>query len=85
MIKLNLAGVIKCNKKIYRYIRGKRKNRENVSPVWKEMGDLVTRDMKKAEVYSMTFLLWSSAVRAPTTRQEKAKVCNPVVKAQREP
>lgn len=55
MIKLNLAGVIKCNKKIYRYIRDKRKNRENVSPVWKEMGDLDTRDMKKAEVYSMTF------------------------------
>lgn len=28
----------------------KRLTRENVGPLWKEMGDLVTQDMKKSEV-----------------------------------
>jgi len=49
--ELNLVRDIKGNKKsFHRYISDKRKARENVGPLWKEMGDLVTRDMEKAEV-----------------------------------
>jgi len=29
-------------KSFYRYVSDKRKTRENVGPLWKEMGDLVT-------------------------------------------
>jgi len=44
MIALNLARDIKGNKKnFYRYFIDKRKDRENVGPLWKEMGVLVTR------------------------------------------
>ena len=51
LIELNLARDVKGNKKsLYRYISDKRKTRENVGPLWKEMGDLVTQDMEKAEV-----------------------------------
>ncbi|GAB0175629.1 hypothetical protein GRJ2_000028100 [Grus japonensis] len=50
LIELNLARDIKGNKKsFYRYISDKRKTRENVGPLMKEMGDLVTWDMEKAE------------------------------------
>ncbi|GAB0204436.1 mitochondrial enolase superfamily member 1 [Grus japonensis] len=49
--ELNLAKDIKDNKKsFYRYISDKRKIRENVGLLQKEMGDLVTQDMEKAEV-----------------------------------
>jgi len=34
----------------YRCISDKRKTRENVGPLWKEMGDLATWDMEKTEV-----------------------------------
>jgi len=48
---LNLARDVKGNKKsFYRYICDKRKARKNVCTLWKETGDLVTRDMEKAEV-----------------------------------
>jgi len=51
LIQLNLARDIKGNKKsFYRYISDKRKASENVGPLQKETGDLVTWDMKKAEV-----------------------------------
>lgn len=39
------------NKKgFYKYIGNKKKTRETVGLLWKEMGDLVTQDMEKAEV-----------------------------------
>ena len=39
----NLAGDVKGYKKsFYRYVSGKRKTRENVGPLQKETGDLVT-------------------------------------------
>jgi len=48
---LNLDRDTKENKnKFYRYMSNKRKAREDVGPLWKETGDLVTRDMEKAEV-----------------------------------
>ncbi|GAB0183571.1 mitochondrial enolase superfamily member 1 [Grus japonensis] len=56
LIELNLARDIKDNKKsFYRYVSDKRKTRENADPLWKEMGDLVTRDMEKAEVLNDSF------------------------------
>jgi len=41
----------------YRYVSDKRKARENVGPLWKEMGDLVTWDMEKVlnEVFASVF------------------------------
>jgi len=56
LMELNLAKDVKGNKKsFYRYVSDKRKTRENVSPLWKEAGDLVTRDMEKAEVLNDVF------------------------------
>ncbi|KFW65086.1 hypothetical protein AS28_14346, partial [Pygoscelis adeliae] len=56
LTELNLAGDIKGNKKgFYRYVGDKRKIRENVGPLQREMGDLVTRDMGKAEVFNDFF------------------------------
>ncbi|KAM6092638.1 uncharacterized protein LJ206_005604 [Theristicus caerulescens] len=51
LIELNLARDVKGNKKsFYKFVRYKRKNRENVGPLWKETEDLVTWSVKKAEV-----------------------------------
>ncbi|KFQ40129.1 hypothetical protein N332_13281, partial [Mesitornis unicolor] len=56
-VELNLAKNIKGNMKtFYRYISDKRKAREDVSPFWKENGELVTRDMEKAEVLNDFFV-----------------------------
>jgi len=56
VVKLNLARGSKNNKKsFYRYVSDRRQARENVSPLWKEMGDLVTQDMDKAEVLNDVF------------------------------
>ncbi|KAK4832976.1 hypothetical protein QYF61_026802 [Mycteria americana] len=58
LIELNLARDVKGNKKsFYRYIGDKRKTRENVGHLWKEMGDLVTWDIEKAEVINDFFAL----------------------------
>ncbi|GAB0182661.1 hypothetical protein GRJ2_000731400 [Grus japonensis] len=58
LTELNLAKDIKGNKKsFYRYVSDKRKTRENVGPLQKEMGDLVTQDMEKAEVLNDFFAL----------------------------
>ncbi|KFQ20880.1 hypothetical protein N332_01897, partial [Mesitornis unicolor] len=55
-MKLNLARDIKGNKKnFYRYISDKRKAREDMGPLWKENGELVTRDTEKAEVLNDFF------------------------------
>lgn len=42
-------------KKFYRYISDKWKAREAVGPLWKEPGDLVTRDTEKTEVLNDFF------------------------------
>jgi len=39
----------------YKYVSDRRKTKENVSPLWKEAGDLVTRDVEKAEVLNNFF------------------------------
>ncbi|KAJ7427303.1 hypothetical protein WISP_08354 [Willisornis vidua] len=52
LTELNLSRDIKGNKKsFYRYISDKR------GLLWKEMGDLVTQDMEKAEVLNDVFVL----------------------------
>ncbi|GAB0175820.1 mitochondrial enolase superfamily member 1 [Grus japonensis] len=54
--ELNLARNVKDNKKsFYKYISDKRKTRENMGPLQKEMGDLVTQDIEKAEVLNDFF------------------------------
>ncbi|KAM9593774.1 uncharacterized protein ACIBXB_004867 [Morphnus guianensis] len=63
LIELNLARDVKGNKKsFYRYTGDKRKIRENVGPLWMEMGDLVTRDMEKAEVLNDLFFFFFASV-----------------------
>ncbi|GAB0180267.1 mitochondrial enolase superfamily member 1 [Grus japonensis] len=56
LIEISLARDVKDNKKsFYRYVSDKRRMRENVGPLWNEMGDLVTEDMEKAEVLNDFF------------------------------
>ncbi|KFU98828.1 hypothetical protein N340_10187, partial [Tauraco erythrolophus] len=56
LIELNLARDIKGNKKgFYGYVSDKKRSREDLGPVWKETGDLATRDMEKAEVHNDFF------------------------------
>ena len=56
MIVLNMARDIKGNRKgFYKYISDKRKTRENLGPLLKERGDLVTQEMKKSKVLNNFF------------------------------
>ncbi|GAB0182993.1 mitochondrial enolase superfamily member 1 [Grus japonensis] len=56
LIEISLARDVKDNKKsFYRHVSEKRRTRENVGPLWNEMGDLVTQDMEKAEVLNDFF------------------------------
>ncbi|PKU49555.1 hypothetical protein llap_108 [Limosa lapponica baueri] len=55
-IELDLARDIKDNKKnFYKYVRDKGKTREDVGPLQKKTGDLVTQDVEKAEVLNDFF------------------------------
>ncbi|GAB0187326.1 hypothetical protein GRJ2_001197900 [Grus japonensis] len=75
LIELNLARDTKGNKKsFYRYINDKRKTRENVGPLWKETGNLVTRDMEKAEVFNDFFVsVFTSKCSSYTTQVTEGK------------
>jgi len=56
LIELNLARDVKGNKKsFYRYISDKRKVRDNMGPLQKERGDLVTQNMEKVQVLNKFF------------------------------
>ncbi|KFV08917.1 hypothetical protein N340_13153, partial [Tauraco erythrolophus] len=56
LIELDLARDIKGNKKnFYRYVIDKKRSREDVGPLRKEMGDLATQDMEKAKVLNDFF------------------------------
>ena len=56
LIELNLARDVKGNKKsFYRYVGDKRKTRENVGPLWKETGDLVSQDMVLNDFFASVF------------------------------
>lgn len=75
LLELNLVRDIKGNNKgFYRYIRDKRKNKETVDLLWKEIGNLITQDMENSEVFNDIFLPWSSRGRAHTwPRPQKAR------------
>lgn len=75
MVKLNLDRKFKGNKKgFYKYVSDKRNTRENMDPLQKETGDLVTRDMEKAEVLNDFFAPFFTGI-APATpsKSQKAK------------
>ena len=59
-------------KSFYRCINDKRKTRENVGPLWKETGDLVTWDMEKAEVLNEDSLA-SAPATPPKSQKAKAE------------
>ncbi|GAB0176076.1 hypothetical protein GRJ2_000072800 [Grus japonensis] len=75
LIELNLARDVKDNKKsFYKYVSDKRKTRENMGPLQKETGDLVTQDMEKAEVLNEFFAQSSlTSARATPPKPQKAK------------
>ena len=55
-LELNLERDVKSNNKgFYTYISSKEKMRENVGPLLHGVGDLVTKDMEKAEVLHAFF------------------------------
>ena len=66
---------MKGNKKsFYRYVGDKRKTRETVGPLQNETGDLVTRNMEKAEILHHFFaLIFTSKCSSHTTQVAKAK------------
>ncbi|PKU28011.1 hypothetical protein llap_14872 [Limosa lapponica baueri] len=75
--ELNLAKDIKDIKKnFYKYVRDKGKSREDVGPLWKEMGNLVIQDMEKAKVLNDFFSPRPSQVRGSnhTTQVAEDKV-----------
>ncbi|KFV08192.1 hypothetical protein N340_06134, partial [Tauraco erythrolophus] len=82
LIELNLARDIKGNKKnFYRYVSDKKRSREKVGPLQKEIGDLATRDMEKAEVlndfFASVFAGKSSSCTAQVT-EGKGRDCENV-------
>lgn len=57
MIELSLARDLKGNRKsICMHMGNKWETTENVGPLWKETGDLVTEDNEKAEVFNDIFV-----------------------------
>ncbi|GAB0185088.1 mitochondrial enolase superfamily member 1 [Grus japonensis] len=61
-------------KSFYRDVGDKRKTRENMGPLWKEMGDLVTWDMEKAEVLNDFFTsVFTSRCSSHTTQVTEGK------------
>ena len=75
LAELHLTRDVKGNKKsFYRYLGDKRKTRENVGPLQKETGDLVTRDMEKAEVLNDFFAsVFTSKCSSHTTQVAEGK------------
>jgi len=67
-LELNLANDVKDNKKsFFKCISSKRKSRENVGPLLKEVGVLVTENAEKAELLNAFF---SSVFTAKASLQE---------------
>jgi len=75
---LNLDRDTKENKnKFYRYMSNKRKAREDVGPLWKETGNLLTRDMEKAEVLNDFFAsVFTGKGSSHTTQATESKGMN---------
>ena len=53
---MNLSGDVKDNKKgFFKYITSKQKTKENVGPLLREVGVLVTEDAEKAKLQNAFF------------------------------
>ncbi|GAB0180563.1 mitochondrial enolase superfamily member 1 [Grus japonensis] len=76
LTEISLARDVKGTKKsFYRHVSDKRKMRENVGLLWKETGDLVTRDMEKAEVFNNLFAsFFTGKCSSHTTQVAEGKV-----------
>jgi len=74
-MQLNLARDIKANQSSFcRYVSDKRKARKNVGPLWKEMGDLVTRNMEKTEILNDFFAsVFAGKSSSTPPKSQKAK------------
>ena len=72
---LKRARDVKGNKKeFYRYVNDRRKMRENVGPLQKETGDLVTQPVEKAEVLNDFFAsAFNSKCSSHTTQVAEGK------------
>ncbi|GAB0182897.1 mitochondrial enolase superfamily member 1 [Grus japonensis] len=66
---------VKGNKKsLYRYTSDKRKITENVGPLWKETGDLITWDMEKADILNDFFAsIFTGKCLSHTTQASEGK------------
>ncbi|PKU32184.1 glycerol kinase [Limosa lapponica baueri] len=77
-LELKLARDVKVNKKgFFKYIRGKRKMRENEGPLLNEMGAMVTEDAEKVELLNAFFASVFPAQASPQeshTLEETEKV-----------
>ncbi|KFW77528.1 hypothetical protein N336_11811, partial [Phalacrocorax carbo] len=75
LLEIKLARDVKGNKKsFYRCISDKRKTRENVGPLQKETGDLVTQDTEKVEVVNYFFAsVFTSKCSSHTTQVTEGK------------
>jgi len=75
LTELNLVRDVKGNKKaFYRYVSDRRQTRENVGPLWKEAGDLVTQDVEKAEMLNDCFAsIFNSKCSSHTTQVAEGK------------
>jgi len=75
LTEINLATDVKVKKKaFYRYVNDKRQTRENVGPLWKEAGDLVSWDVEKAELLNDFFAsVFNSKCSSHTTQVAEGK------------
>lgn len=74
LVEFSLARNTKASKKsFYRYTADKRKSKENIKSLKKEMGDLITWDTKKVEVLLNNFFALVFTDTSHATKSQKAK------------
>lgn len=66
-------------KKVYKHVNSKTKTRENIGPLLKGGGELVTKNMEKAKVSNATFALdltIKTSLQEPPGPGDERKVCS---------